>query len=298
MSLPCSISDLIPQKGKMSFEQKLLIAKTDDGESNTIINEDNIFLEDHNHLSNIVLIEYINQLNAAVQGYTGKCNNETTEKGLFVGLQEVEFFQTVILGDFLTLKSFLLEEVSQVTFIQGIIYRDGEKIAELVTKLYKVKDLSEFELLTNHGQIPPQKIELNLSNHQPPAYLSSSMRRKLYTYLQGTIIGDDFISFKIACPDDFDAFDGHFPGNPILPGIILLEIGKLGLELFVKKSVTLKSIKKMKISGVVLPNQVISCAIKIDKNNDSRLSFSVIFKEREEREISRFNGYCDEGKEQ
>lgn len=297
MSLPCSIADLIPQKGKMSFDQVLTKAKLDDSESTAIIKEDNIFLDDNHQLSNIVLIEYINQLTAAVKGYNGK-NNKTAPKGLFVGIQEAEFLQTVHLGDLLTLKGFVTEEVSQVTFIQGIIDRDGEKIAGLVTKLFDAKDESEFDLLTNHGQIPPEKNGIQLNHHQPPVYLASSMHRKLHTYLHDTEIGADFISFKIACPADFDAFGGHFPGNPILPGIILLEIGKLALELLMEKPVTIKCIKKMKISGTVLPNQVISCNVKIDRNSGSLLSFSAIFKAGEDREISRFNGYYDEGKEQ
>ena len=297
LSLPCSIIDLIPHQGKMSFDQNLIKAKTDDGESSTIINAANIFLADNNHLSNMVLIEYINQLNAAIQGYNGKYNQKKPQKGLFVGLQEVEFLQPVHLGDLLTIKAFKTEEVAQVTFIQGIIYRADERIAALVTKLYEVKDSAEFDLLINQGQIPQSKNELKLNNQQPPVYLGSRMHRKLYTYLHDTIIGADFIAFTIACPDDFEAFDGHFPGNPILPGVILLEIGQLALGLLLQQAVIIKHLKKMKISGVVLPNQDISGTIKIEPENGPLRSFSAIFKDREAREISRYSGYCNEGKE-
>jgi predicted hotdog family 3-hydroxylacyl-ACP dehydratase len=153
MCLPCSNVDLIPQKGKMSFEQILIKAKMDDSESTAIIKEDHISLDDNNQLSNIALIEYINQLMAAVHGYNEKYNNKITRKCLFVGLQEAEFFQPVYAGDCLTLKGFVTEEVAPVTFIQGIIFRDGGKIAQFVTKLYEVEDGSEFDLLTNNGQV-------------------------------------------------------------------------------------------------------------------------------------------------
>lgn len=297
MSLPCSVRDLIPQKGKMGFEQMLIKTKSDNGQSTAIINEGNIFLDDQHQLSNAALIEYVNQLIAAVQGYNATDKNETVKNGLFVGLQDVEFFRPVYLGDSLTIKRYLTEEVAQVNFVQGIIDRDNEKIAEFVTKIYEVKDLEELNLLTNHGRISQHKNDMILNNHQPQFHLSSNMHRKLYSYLHDLIISDDLITFKIACPDDFDAFDGHFPGNPILPGIILLEIAKLTLELYINKSVIIRAIKKMKISGVVLPNQVISCTLKIDKRNDSQLSFLALFKEGEEREISRFSGSCFEGKE-
>ena len=72
-------------------------------------------------------------------------------------------FVSMIKGNELTLKAFVTEEVSQVTFIRGIICRDGEKIAELVTKLYEVTDSSEFDLLTNQGQIFKKKNDEKLA---------------------------------------------------------------------------------------------------------------------------------------
>jgi 3-hydroxymyristoyl/3-hydroxydecanoyl-(acyl carrier protein) dehydratase len=287
------------KKEKMGFNQILVKAQHNDGESTAIINEDNIFLDDNHQLSSTVLVEYINQLIAAIKGYNSIYNNETALKGLFVGLQEATFLQTVNSSDVLNLRAFVTEEVSQVTFIQGIIFCRGQKIAELVTKIYEVKDISEFNLLTNNEQVinnqqvikDNKNIESNL--YQPPTYLDSSMCRKLFTYLNDIMIDSDCISFNIACHDDFEMFSGHFPGSPILPGIALLEIAKLALELFTKTPITIKNIKKMKISGVVFPRQVIFCNVKIDGRDDSMLSFSAGFKDMDGKDISRFNGYCE-----
>ncbi len=296
MSLPCLIQDLIPQKGKMSFRQRLNKAEDDDSESIITISNDNIFLDDNKQLSNSVLIEFINQLNAAVSGYNYKYRNKPAQKGLFVGLQDAAFYKPAYFDNSLTLKTFITEEVAQVTFIKGIIYRDKEKLAELVTKIYKVADMAEFDLLIDPGNAVKGKSGFK-SDQQPPSFLFSNLQRKLYTYLDDFKTGADFISFTIACPEDFEAFDGHFPGNPILPGIILLEIANLALQLFMKKPVFLKTIKKMKISSVVLPNQAISCIIKIVKDNDGFFSFSATFKDGAERDVSRFNGTF-EGREQ
>ncbi len=297
MSLPCSVRDLIPQKGKMGFEQTIIKTQPEDSESTAIINRDNIFLDDGLQLSNIALIEYVNQLIAAAQGYNGKSNGKPGQKGLFVGVQEAKFIQPVYHGDCLTIKSFTTEEVSQVTFVQGIIERDGDRVAELVTKLYEVKDESEFNSLTDGGLLPKPKRDIPVSKSQPPVYLAFDMHRVLYSYLHDKSAGEDFISFKIACPEGFDPFDGHFPGNPILPGIVLFEIANLGLKLLLKKPVGLKYLKRMKISGVVHPYQVISCTVKIDKNSDPLVSFSAIFNDDGDREISKFTGTCGEGKE-
>lgn len=296
MSLPCSVRDLIPQKGKMGFEQTLVKIQPDNSESIATINRDNIFLDDNDQLSNIALIEYVNQLIAAVKGYNGKYHNGPELKGLFVGVQEANFFKTVRVGDSITLKGSVTEEIAQVTFVQGVIERDGERIAELVTKLYEVNGEAEFDSLIDKGRFRGGSDRTPVNQGQPPVFLTSALSRKLYSYMYSMDIGVDFITFKIACPEEFDAFDGHFPGDPILPGIALLEIAKLALELLLKKPVELTYLKKMKISGSVLPDQEITCTVRVDSTTGPTVSFAADFSDGKEHEISRFTGRCNEGK--
>ena len=97
------------------------------------------------------------------------------------------------------------------------------------------------------------------------------------------------LSFKFSCPQDFEAFDGHFPGNPILPGVVLLETGNMALELIMNRPVIIRGIKRMKIAGSILPGQVASCDIKTSGDDDG-FTFSAQFRDAGEREISRFNG--------
>ncbi len=293
MTLSCSIADLIPQKGKMGLAQTLIQIKKDGSESHAVITGDNIFLNDHHQLSNAVLVEYINQLTAGVLGYQARLEEgPVVRKGLFVGLQDADFFDPVYLGDMLTLRGFMTEEVSQVSFIQGIVERDGKKVAQLVTKLYQAENVAELSGSINPTQDPSGINEKILDNRDLPLYLVSNIQRKLYSYTQKVRIEDGQISFAIACPEDFEAFDGHFPGNPILPGVVLLEIAAVGLEILLGKTIFLKSMKKMKISGMVLPDQTIGCEIKAAPNNEGGYTFTTVVKERTGKEISRFIGSC------
>ena len=295
MSLPCSIIDLIPQKGKMSFDQSLLKTEHDDGESRAVIREENLFLDDHGQLSNAALIEYVNQLNAAVSSYNGQHHHKPARKGLFVGLQDAEFPRTVHLGDTLTVEAVKTEEVAQVTFVQGVIYRGAEKIAQVVTKLYEAKDPSEFDAITSPARILQPWTMAKIV--QPPAYLDSSLQRILYGHFQNIIIADDTISLRFALPEECAVFDGHFPGNPILPGVVLLEIGMLAVRLIVKDTVHLQSIKRMKISSVVLPRQVVSATVKIERRDGFPSSFSVILETEDGCEVSRFHGNFTKGRD-
>ncbi|HBF38938.1 MAG TPA: hypothetical protein DDW50_16670 [Firmicutes bacterium] len=292
MTLPCSIADLIPQKGKMSLNQTLIKAKFDDSESSAVITQENIFLDNQWQLSNSVLIEYINQLTAAVFGYQARQGGMIVQKGLFVGLQDAEFFDPVYLGDMLTLRGFTIEEISHVSFIQGIVERDGQKIAQLTTKLYQTENLTELSGITNQVPDSAGPAEIHQEGQNLPLYLVSNMHIQLYSSILEIHIGKDNIFFTIACPPDFEAFDGHFPGNPILPGVVLLEIATVGLEILLEKTISLKSIKKMKISGMVLPGQVIAIEININQNQDSGCLFTAMVKGKDGKELSRFNGSC------
>jgi 3-hydroxymyristoyl/3-hydroxydecanoyl-(acyl carrier protein) dehydratase len=290
LSLPCPVTNLIPQKGKMGFEQLLKATDGDAGQSFAMIKAGHLFLDDWGQLSNIALIEYVNQLVAAAQGYKELINAAPARKGLFVGLQEAQFLQPVRLGETITLQKTLVEEVTPVNFVQGIVERDGEQIATFVTKIYEIKDLAELNL----AGLPEPKKAVAFNATQPPSYLDSNLRRQLYAYLHELKSDEGEISFKLACPPDFTAFDGHFPEQPILPGIIMLEIAQLALEILLKQPVVLTTIKKMKINGVALPNQVISGTVKVDlSGSGAGHSFTTVFQAEPGREVSRFNGSCE-----
>jgi 3-hydroxyacyl-[acyl-carrier-protein] dehydratase len=292
MNLPCATGDLISQTGKMGFNQTLTNVNTGEGQSTAVVGAEQIFLNDVHRLANPALIEYINQLVAAVHGYTGSVTGKPVKKGLFVGLQDALFYHDVFLGDQLTLKAHVTEEIAPVSFVKGMIERDGDRIAEFVTKLYEIEDPEELNRLTKQGSLGAHYAGALTQEQRPPANLTSDLRRKLFLYLQDIEADQDLITFRIVCPDNFDAFDGHFPGNPLLPGIVLLEIGQLAVELLLGESVCLKSIQKMKIGGVVLPNQVISCMVKIEGKMDLEWAFSAILKGGNGKEISRYNGTC------
>jgi 3-hydroxymyristoyl/3-hydroxydecanoyl-(acyl carrier protein) dehydratase len=290
LNLPFPARDLIPQKGRMGFEQMLIKTQKDDGRSTAVIGADHILLDDYGQLSNSALIEYVNQLIAATQGYNALAANEPAKKGFFVGVQDATFWETVHTGDLLTLKKYLLEEVAQVNFVQGIILREGQKIAELVTKIYEVRDLVEFDSLTGLGSTSGQNGASYLNNRQSPSFFNSNLHRKLYSYLCELKISADQIVLRLACPQEFEAFDGHFPGRPILPGIILLEIASMALEIYTNRPMVLKQIKKMKISSVVLPDRVIEGTVKVDSRDSMQLDFSAVFKGENNQEISRLSG--------
>ena len=64
-------------------------------------------------------------------------------------------------------------------------------------------------------------------------------------------------------PADFPAFRGHFPGNPILPGIAQITLVQEILSLAMKKKLELTEIKRVKFLHPVSPGMGLHIQISL-----------------------------------
>ena len=77
---------------------------------------------------------------------------------------------------------------------------------------------------------------------------------------EGRIIG------KFRFDNRLSLFQGHFPGNPILPGIFQIEMVRYCLEKYLKTSFHLSMVRKTKFSSLIHPDVVVSIEITINQN--------------------------------
>ena len=90
------------------------------------------------------------------------------------------------------------------------------------------------------------------------------------------IIEDSFSEVVIELSDaSHPIFKAHFPGNPILPGFVHLEIISKVFEM------EISGIKKAKFTGLVLPKQRLSYTkdgqkVKVTSNSKDIASFSIV----------------------
>ena len=61
------------------------------------------------------------------------------------------------------------------------------------------------------------------------------------------------ISADVNLNADHKIFDGHFPGSPVTPGVIQLQIVKEILELHLKKELQLKTMRTSKFLKILNP---------------------------------------------
>ena len=98
----------------------------------------------------------------------------------------------------------------------------------------------------------------------------SLLNRELIKLIKDKIeFKDSILSLKIQFDKNFIGFQGHFPYNPVLPGIIMIKIMTSMYELFNKKKYSLSQIKQVKFIEPVLVDNTIFFSINSVKDKDN-----------------------------
>ena len=84
----------------------------------------------------------------------------------------------------------------------------------------------------------------------------------LYKITSVSASGEEAVSFDIQLNKECEIFKGHFPGQPVLPGVCTLEIIKDCISNIRGNKVILSGISQCKFTGMVDPG--IESILKID----------------------------------
>lgn len=86
------------------------------------------------------------------------------------------------------------------------------------------------------------------------------------------------ISAEVAVPPESLWFDGHFPGNPILPGIAQLAIVSDVLSEFARSKgddIAVVEISRVRFRQFIKPNDLIQVSASPDKEDPSLFKFRI-----------------------
>ena len=74
---------------------------------------------------------------------------------------------------------------------------------------------------------------------------------------------------------DFPGFSGHFPGNPILPGVLQLAVARHGVLRLLGRSPVLLSLDKIKFKGMIRPGDQVLLSLDVrEEAGEIRANFS------------------------
>jgi len=91
----------------------------------------------------------------------------------------------------------------------------------------------------------------------------------LYT-LQSMERNDQEVNAKVQLHKEHDVFKGHFPGNPIMPGVCMIQMIKELTEKVTGKTLFLSVATNVKFMAKINPeeNEVVDLYLKVSTEND------------------------------
>ncbi len=88
-----------------------------------------------------------------------------------------------------------------------------------------------------------------------------------YTVLLNQLQDEQTLAVQIQFNKSHPIFEGHFPGNPVVPGVCMLQIIKEILAQHLNKNLRLTNLSNVKFINMVDPNKndIVNISIHIDK---------------------------------
>jgi 3-hydroxyacyl-[acyl-carrier-protein] dehydratase len=77
-------------------------------------------------------------------------------------------------------------------------------------------------------------------------------------------------------PPDSPWFDGHFPGDPTLPGIAQLEMAVDTVRLAEGRNISVEKFRKVRFKRVIRPDEILKIVVTPKKIEDGSYAFRIL----------------------
>lgn len=127
---------LVPHRPPIRLVNRLLDFSGQTGVVESIIGQDNIFLDEDGALPSLIMTELIAQASAAVKGYHDMCQGKEIKKGFLVDIREINFTGRCFKGETLYIKIEILRTISGFSVIKGEVEKEGEVLGAGTIKIW------------------------------------------------------------------------------------------------------------------------------------------------------------------
>lgn len=101
------------------------------------------------------------------------------------------------------------------------------------------------------------------------------MLLKDFYKLNNLAVADNIATASITINKDHDVFKGHFPGNPVTPGVCMMQIIKELTEQVVNEQLFMQSSNNVKFMAIINPEVNPDLVLTLDISNDDDGVFKV-----------------------
>ena len=266
-SLPAKAMDLIPHRAGMMLIDTLISFSEDDASAILDVKDSSLFVDKKQQLDSIVFIELLAQAAAAHSGYKAKYGRGEAKFGFLVGVKDLNILGLAKDGQQLFLKIHRDFQMENVSFLNGKVFNRNALLAEGVLKLW---EMPATEVEAQQIQVTPDMTETfkQFTKTQMTIIEASFLNQQIVQYCTDfkSAAESGTVDAEFCFQKNFIGFDGHFPGNPIVPGVLVLKAGLLLAELANEQAFTLRNIRTAKFAKTVLPNESIHYTLSIKEN--------------------------------
>lgn len=105
---------------------------------------------------------------------------------------------------------------------------------------------------------------------------------EFYT-INGSSQEDDTTTFNVEISKSHSIFKGHFPGNPVTPGVAQMEMVKELVSESTNENAKLVSMGNCKFLAILNPeeNAIVDVVLKINETEENQLKVSAVIKNSE-----------------
>ncbi|OGV53120.1 MAG: hypothetical protein A2017_04580 [Lentisphaerae bacterium GWF2_44_16] len=252
--MPLNAEKFLPHRKPMLFIDSLAEFSEKYARAEIKINENNIFLNREGILDPLAGVEFIAQTAALFSARSMFEKSGTPFSGLLVGLRDFEFFHALKSGNSVSVEVEKTDEIGAFALFQGKISSNGKVALSGTIKVWHG---------TNEAPPPAVKERSVIEKSTLEKQISESIKsvEKTNNTIQGTL------SFDAG----FKGFEGHFPGMPVLPGVILMK----SVIMFLNGKYALKKISNAKFSKSVLPGDILKVSASLENEILKAKVFSV-----------------------
>jgi len=254
-SLPCAAEVLLPHRKPMLFLQQINEVMENGARAELTPETNHLFALPDGSVDPLAFVELLAQLTAAYNGYLGLNTDSQDQMGYLVGLKHFIIQKAANRGDSLLLSVKKETQFENVSYIKGTVTCQEEILAHGSLKLWEQAASTPSGGLDEHdaGQAEVRRIPDLWERWQE----RSKMHREIIACFRDLTLQEGKATATLMLHPGFIAFKGHFPGHPILPGVIMLKMAMVLFEILNDAPLFLKEIKVAKFAKTILPGALI-----------------------------------------
>lgn len=105
--------------------------------------------------------------------------------------------------------------------------------------------------------------------------MNKPLLNNFYTSASPVVTGQNSFEATIQLNEGHEVYKGHFPGNPVVPGVVMIQIIKEVLENKTNKKLILSEGDNIKFLAPVIPGQQKSLTLQYTLNGETEITANV-----------------------